>query len=360
MSSNNLGRVSTIARGGVSIDFGRASLRRMRGAVSVTQLVVAAILIALIGFVAWWFLGQSGTSITATAPSTTAAPGTTAAPAPTAAEDLTVDQLYKEARVAMGENRMVAPTGNNALEYYLRILAKQPDDTGATDALRELFPFATGSAEDQINQGNFDEANRIMGLLAKADPSNYTLTILRSKLDAKKKQNDREQQQAQQAATAAAAAAARAQAPAQAGAATPESTAAAGSTAAPAAETPGAAAPKQTVARATPTPTVAPPPAASPEQPVGETRDVRVVTPPRPSYPAAAARNRQDGWVEVEFTVAADGSVQNARVVGANPARLFDREAVRAIEQAKFEPRLDKGQAVATTMRRRIEFKLGQ
>ena len=66
---------------------------------------------------------------------------------------------------AMGENRMVAPAGNNALEYYLRILAKAPDDSGAKDALRELFPFATGSAEDQINQGNFDEATRIVNLL---------------------------------------------------------------------------------------------------------------------------------------------------------------------------------------------------
>jgi protein TonB len=86
---------------------------------------------------------------------------------------------------------------------------------------------------------------------------------------------------------------------------------------------------------------------------------VRITTAPRPSYPAAAARNRQDGWVEVEFTVAADGSVQNAHVVNAIPSRVFDREAVRAVEEAKFEPRLDKGQPVASTLRRRIEFKLG-
>ena len=69
--------------------------------------------------------------------------------------------------------------------------------------------FATGSAEDQINQSNFDEATRIMDLLAKADPSNYTLTILRSKLEAKKRQNERElAQQAQREAAATAAAAA--------------------------------------------------------------------------------------------------------------------------------------------------------
>jgi protein TonB len=331
------------------------------------QMVLAAVLVVLAGVAAWWFLGSSGTApvATTTAPTSATTPGAADATAPAPEQDLTVSQLYKEARSAMGENRMATPAGNNALEYYLRILAKQPDDAGAKDALRELFPFATGTAEDQINQGNFDEANRIMTLLSKADSSNYTLTILRSKLDAKKKQNDRDQQLAQQAATAAAAAAA---AKAQ-GAAAPTAsptTAAATDANAPAAGTAaaGAAAPAATsgskpteLARATPAPSAAPSPV--PTAPTGETREARIVTPPRPSYPAAAARNRQDGWVEVEFTVGADGSVQGAKVVQSNPPRIFDREAVRAIEQAKFEARLDKGQPVASTMRRRIEFKLG-
>lgn len=328
-----------------------------RGAASVAQLAIAAALVVLIGVAAWWFLGSSGnapttpTTATTTAPKT---PGATDANAPAEPADLTSDQLYKAARSAMGENRMVAPAGNNALEYYLSILAKAPDDSGAKDALRELFPFATGAAEDQINQGNFDEATRIVTLLSKADPSNYALTILRSKLDAKKKQNDREQLVAQQtAATAAAAAAAKASGSTAATAAA-EATTAAGTT--PVATAPVVPTPRPTeVARATPAPTVAPPP----PEPVGETRDVQVVTPPRPAYPPAAARNRQDGWVEVEFTVGADGSVQNAKVVGSNPAHVFDREAVRAIEQAKFQPKLEKGQAVAATLRRRIEFKLG-
>jgi len=339
----------------------RATSRHaMRGAVSATQLVLVLLVLAVVAAGAWWYLGRSGKlpAIALPGPTALVAPGTASAPAPASPEELTVDQLYKAARGAMGENRMVAPAGNNALEYYLAIIAQQPDDSGAKDALRELFPFATGSAEDQINQGNFDEATRIMNLLAKADPSNYTLTILRSKLDAKRKQADREQQQAQ---LAAAAAAARPQTPA---ATPPTADSAPAAAAASDAAATGAAAPKPVVARATPAP--APPPvsapaaATAPVEPVGETRDARVVTPPRPSYPAAAARNRQDGWVEVEFTVAADGSVQNARVVNSNPPRVFDREAVRAIELAKFEPRLDKGQPAASTLRRRIEFKLSE
>jgi protein TonB len=228
----------------------------------------------------------------------------------------------------------------------------QPDDSNAMDALRELFPFATGSAEDQINQGNFEEASRIMGLLAKADPSNYALTILRSKLDARRRLAEREQaQQAQKEALAAAQAAAGANP--QARAATPATP----SEEAPAPDpTPAAAPARAQVAAATPAPAAAPPPA--PAAPVGETRDARVVVPPSPNYPVAAVRNRQNGWVEVEFVVTADGSVRNARVTASDPRGVFDREALSAVQKAKFEPRLQNGQPLDSTLRRRIEFKL--
>ena len=168
----------------------------MRGAIAASRLIALAVIVVVLAAGAWWFFGRKpgtailpGTVIAPTAPSASAP-----APAAAVSDELTVDQLYREARKAMNENRMASPAGNNALELYLKILAKQPDDSGAKDALRELFPFATGTAEDQINQGNFDEANRVIALLAQADPSNYSLTILRSKLDAKKKQSDREQQ----------------------------------------------------------------------------------------------------------------------------------------------------------------------
>ena len=120
----------------------------------------------------------------------------------------------------------------------------------------------------------------------------------------------------------------------------------------------GAATAKKAPAKkAAPAPAEAPAPAPAP---VGESRDVRVVTAPRPKYPAAAARNRQSGWVEVEFTVAATGEVQNAHVVESQPGRVFDREAVSAVESAKFEPKLVNGQAVASTIKRRIDFNLSE
>jgi len=347
--------------------------RAMRGAIAASRLIALVVVVLIAAAAAWWFFGRTpGTAVAPGAPgatATTATPASPTAPAPVVSDELTTDQLYREARKAMSENRMAAPAGNNALEFYLKILAKQPDDSGAKDALRELFPFATGTAEDQINQGQFDEANRIIALLAQADPSNYSLTILRSKLDAKRKlvERDQQQQQAQQAAAAlarqqGAAPGATPAAPGatpEAPAATTGTTPAADATGAAPGTTPPAPAPTE-VASATPPPRpAATPTPAAPAAPSGETRDAAVTNPPVPVYPVAAARNRQEGWVEVEFTVAPDGSVQNAHVINSNPARIFDREAVRAVERATFQPKLQGGQAVASTLRRRIEFKLG-
>jgi periplasmic protein TonB len=343
--------------------------RAMQGAIAASRLIALAVIVVVLAIGGWWFLGRKPGApiIPGTAPATTAPTGATpAAPNATVSDELTVDQLYREARKAMNENRMAAPAGNNALEFYLKILAKQPDDSGAKDALRELFPFATGTAEDQINQNNFDEANRVIALLAQADPSNYSLTILRTKLDAKKKQADREQ-------AAAAAAAARPQTPGAPAQQNPAATTA--STTAPAAETPAAsttpaatapaAAPSDaTASTTTPPPVAAPAPRpAAPPPPApagGDTHEVVVTSPPVPVYPIAAARNRQEGWVEVEFTVGTDGSVQNPHVAASQPSRVFDREALAAVQRAKFEPKMQNGVAVASTVRRRIEFKLGK
>jgi len=285
-----------------------------------------------------------------------AAPGA-AAEAPPVVPDMTPEQLLKEASAAFREQRFVAPPGNNALEYYLKLLEKQPNNQTAKDALREMFPFATGAVETTINAGGLDEATRVINLLSKADPSNYTLTILRSKLDAKKKQVDRDQAVATAAATAAAARQTQQQA-----AATAPAPAAAPAAAAPA----PAAAPTQTETAAAPPPTPKPasttasvtPPAASAAAPAGgETRAAEVVKTSPPEYPPDAVRKHQEGWVEVEFTVMPDGSVANATVVNANPARIFNSAALRAVERWTFRPRTDNGTPTQEKMRRRIEFK---
>jgi protein TonB len=104
-----------------------------------------------------------------------------------------------------------------------------------------------------------------------------------------------------------------------------------------------------------------PKPVMPPPQPkaAGETRAAVVVAPATPNYPIQAARNQTSGYAVVEFTVSPDGSVENPHVIESAPRRVFDTAAMQAVRQSKFKPALKNGEPVASTLRRRIDFKFG-
>lgn len=341
------------------------TLRHSRGNAAPKIIAGIVVLAAAAGAGWYFFLREKPPVIPEVAPvATEAAPGTASDPAAVTPDPatlgklntLTVDQLFKEARTALNEQRLVSPPGNNALEFYLKILEKEPGNSGAQDALRELFTFAASTAEQEINARNIDNAQRVIDLLTKADPNNYTLTILRSKLDAQRKLVERETAQA---AAAEEAARRRAEAPAAAPATPGTTPTATPATADTAGATPSAAAPRTTAPAAdtaAPAPAPAAPVAAAPSG--GDTRDAVLVKSVPPQYPNAALRRRQEGWVQVEFTVTSEGAVANARVLDADPPRTFDRAALDAVQRWTFNPALRNGSAVEATVRRRIEFKM--
>ena len=80
----------------------------------------------------------------------------------------------------------------------------------------------------------------------------------------------------------------------------------------------------------------------------------------RPMYPRDAAMKGQEGWVKVEFTITAIGTVKNPRVIEAKPPRVFNREAIRAILKWKFKPRVIDGVAVDRPATQIIDFSLDQ
>lgn len=77
-----------------------------------------------------------------------------------------------------------------------------------------------------------------------------------------------------------------------------------------------------------------------------------------PIYPRKAARNRDEGWVKLRFTITELGSVVDPVVVDARPRRTFNRAAVAAIRQWRFKPRVVAGKPVAVQATQVIEFKL--
>ena len=80
----------------------------------------------------------------------------------------------------------------------------------------------------------------------------------------------------------------------------------------------------------------------------------------RPMYPRDAAMKGLEGWVKVEFTITAIGTVKNPKVIDAKPARVFNREAIRAILKWKFKPRVVDGVAVDRLATQIIDFSLDQ
>jgi periplasmic protein TonB len=337
--------------------------RHARGAVRPIVIAVIAV-IALLAVAAWFLIIKPHQDLmmadSGGHPSTPVSTATRSAPPPANVAAMDVNQLLAEARTAMNEQRYLAPTGNNAFEFYLRVLEKDPGNKVASDALRETFPFAATSAEQSINSRDFNEAQRQIDLLAKADPTNFTLTILRSKLDAQRKTLDKQQQLAadQEKATQLAAQKAAADKAAAdklaaeqqkaALAAAPEKAPKPGATPSSGQQASSAAAAGGNTAAA----------GADSGNAGGQTTGAVLLKAVGARYPTVAMRARQEGWVVVSFTVDPDGGTSDIKVVDAQPRRVFDRAAMDAVGRYRFTPAMKDGVAVTSTKQQRIEFKL--
>lgn len=88
-------------------------------------------------------------------------------------------------------------------------------------------------------------------------------------------------------------------------------------------------------------------------------QEVRPIVRVDPSYPANAARDGIEGWVSLRFTIDPLGGVRDIEIIDAEPKRIFDREARRALAKWKYQPRRVDGEAVSQTgMLVMLEFTL--
>jgi protein TonB len=77
-----------------------------------------------------------------------------------------------------------------------------------------------------------------------------------------------------------------------------------------------------------------------------------------PRYPGAALRNGAEGWVEMDFTVAVDGSVKDVDVRAAEPIGVFEEAAIKSVSQWRYRPLMRNGRAVEQRARLRMRFAL--
>jgi len=328
------------------------------------SLLILVVLIAVAGGLIFWQI-EHGQEAEQPAQAVVAAAG------PVLRAGIGTDELLQHARDAMAAQRLLAPAGNNAFELYLAVLKREPGNRVAQDALREIFPFAAHAAEQTIDSGDDAEAQRQIDLLTRADPQNYTLTLLQAKLQAQRTAAAQQEQQANR----------REPPPSSSVKTPPPASVAPAVVAAPAPPPPPSvpvapakpantmtaselaiaqlhvestqveAAPKAAVRARTPAPVAAVADANGTSTPVLTHRV-------EPAYPPDAKRTRRQGWVDVTFTVEPDGSVIGATVADADPKYVFDRAAINAVSRWQFTPGTQDGKPVALQMRQRIEFRL--
>ena len=66
-----------------------------------------------------------------------------------------------------------------------------------------------------------------------------------------------------------------------------------------------------------------------------------------PQYPQNALNNGIEGWVLVEFTISTMGTVEDVKVIDADPPGVFERAVLRAIKRWKYQPKIVNEQPVA-------------
>ena len=80
-----------------------------------------------------------------------------------------------------------------------------------------------------------------------------------------------------------------------------------------------------------------------------------------PKYPMQAARDGKEGWVKLSFTIDEIGGVDDVEVIDADPKRVFDKEAKRALRKWKYKPKVVDGKPERQTgLTVQLDFKMNK
>jgi protein TonB len=223
----------------------------------------------------------------------------------------------------MRRNALLDPPTHSAVSHFREAEALSPADPSVRSARENLVGALLTAADGELTARRAPAARRLIEAAATLNSSASGLDVMRKRLD-----EFAEQQQA--AAEAEATRARNAEIAAQAATA--------------------AAAAKPTAPVAVP----AAPAVAAPSVVLATT--LKAVRTENPDYPPRALEQLVSGWVEMEFTVARDGSVQDIVVTNSEPRRTFDSAAVAAMRRYRYQPVVRNGELVAQRARLRMRF----
>jgi protein TonB len=93
----------------------------------------------------------------------------------------------------------------------------------------------------------------------------------------------------------------------------------------------------------------------------GVTQNVMPLSRVEPNYPSRALKRNIEGSITLSFNIDPNGRTVDIKVTSAQPKRIFDREAIRAIKKWRFQPKVVDGVAVSQFgMSQTIEFKMNK
>ncbi|MEQ8207595.1 MAG: TonB family protein, partial [Woeseia sp.] len=164
-------------------------------------IIAAAVAVVLIGIVGWFFAGGDDApavidepQLEAVVPSVTESDvpaATSAAPARPAPAPVSEPQvaptpeyvaLLDNARFARDSGRLLAPTGDNAIEWYVAARASAPNNAMVSDELAELVEQVIGMAETALLENRVTDAENALAKIELASPDNSRLAFLNAQL----------------------------------------------------------------------------------------------------------------------------------------------------------------------------------
>jgi TonB family protein len=242
-----------------------------------------------------------------------------------------VRKLVERAQDYIQAGALMEPAGDNARDVLVQARRLDATDPAVAQGTRELNNAFIAAAGKSVAAGELDKAQQFVDAARRMGSAGAQLSAVeRSIADAKR----------------------RASAPPEQNAATPQPNAVQTRVALPGA---GTRTPEQNARPPVTSANALPPPSADTIVQAADLPRSRTVP---PVYPPAAANEGKEGWVDIEFVINPDGVPQDLVVRDANPRRIFDRAALNAVKQWRWEPILEGNVAVAKRATLRVRFQL--
>ena len=260
-----------------------------------------------------------------------------------------ISTLLSDAARTESAGRLISPESDNALYYYEQILQIDSFDPAAYQGRKRVLNRLESSIDGLLESAAYDEAAEIAKVLAEAEPLNESYQKLVDTVQAFRDNRSPEGNAQDSAASANSELAEQSERVAEPDSATDQAQNEVASeaskqriTAAVNSERLGA---DSTVLRELSDGVEQQRPAqesagSSTDRnvPVDQVSEPEIINRIDPVYPRRAQRLDIQGWVEVQYEVDSEGQVVNARVIQAEPGKIFNQAGLDAIKQWRFTP----------------------